>query len=103
MTDGELVTEFDCAMTLAVPGVTVVTKPAPSTVATLVLSDDQVKVAVNGFPSWSRAWACSCWVEPADTVAVCGVTLMVVRTCSGVGAGVSGGAGVSAPVFRWCP
>src|SRR5437660_8092405 len=63
------------AVMVAVPAATPVTRPLPLTVATAVLSLDQVTTRPDsGLPLASFGVAVSCTVRPIDTVAVGGLT-----------------------------
>ena len=74
---GELLIDPLEAVIFAVPAPTAQTKPVWSTVATAVLSDAHVTVALKGLPPWSNVWAFSCRVLPASTAASCGDTVML--------------------------
>ena len=64
------------AVIVAEPATLVVTRPAPETVATVVLFDDHVTVRpVRMFPLASLSVAVSCTVWPACTLADGGVTV----------------------------
>src|SRR4029077_3874498 len=66
----------DVAVIVAVPTATAVTSPLPSTVATAVLSLDQVTTRPdNGLPFASLGVAVSCTVSPTTTLAGDGVTV----------------------------
>ena len=61
MTEGALLVILPLeALIFAVPGATGVTKPVELTVATALLLEVQVSVAVIGFPRWSRVVAVNC-------------------------------------------
>ena len=61
ITDGALLVILPLeALIFAVPGATGVTKPVELTVATALLLEVQVSVAVIGFPRWSRVVAVNC-------------------------------------------
>ena len=80
---GELLTDPLDAVILAVPALTAETNPVWSTVATAVLSEAHVTVAVKGLPPWSNVSAFSCRVLPVCMVADCGDTVILESVAGG--------------------
>jgi hypothetical protein len=80
ITDGVLMTVPLEAVMFAVPALTAVIKPLELTVATDVLLETGMSVAMMVLPNWSSLIDDSCWVLPMAKLTVDGDKVIVVRT-----------------------